>query len=50
MSANPVEKIVELPTVTKTIPCGKCGREMVVATRTVLAFCRDCSATLGVKR
>jgi hypothetical protein len=48
MSSQP--KVVELPTVTKTIPCGKCGREMTVGKSTVLAYCRECSATLAVKR
>jgi len=35
---------------TKVIPCGKCGQPMDVSNRVVLAFCRDCSAPLGVKR
>jgi hypothetical protein len=50
MSTQP--KPIEFPQryVTKTMPCGKCGREMQVSERTVLAFCRDCSATMGVKK
>jgi hypothetical protein len=49
MSTTPT-KITEMPRLTKQIPCGKCGRELVVSERTVLAFCRDCSATMGVKK
>jgi hypothetical protein len=50
MSTTP--KPIEFPQryVFKVIPCGKCGCEMQVSERTVLAFCRDCSATLGEKR
>lgn len=43
-------KIIEMPLGAKTIPCDKCGREIVVGRNTVLAFCRECSANLGVKR
>jgi hypothetical protein len=50
MSTQP--KPIEFPQryLTKSMPCGKCGREIQVSERTVLAFCRDCSATMGVKR
>ena len=34
----------------KLIKCAKCGCELQVGERVVMAFCRDCSATLGVKR
>jgi uncharacterized CHY-type Zn-finger protein len=44
------EKVVEMPVNSKVLACGKCGREMTVNANTVLAFCRDCSAHLGVKR
>jgi hypothetical protein len=37
----PAEKL------TKMLPCGKCGRDMEVSTRTVVAFCRDCSAGIA---
>jgi uncharacterized CHY-type Zn-finger protein len=43
-------KVVEMPRLTKQILCGKCGCELVVSERTVLAFCRDCSATMGEKK
>jgi predicted RNA-binding Zn-ribbon protein involved in translation (DUF1610 family) len=43
-------KIVEIPAATKVLPCGKCGRNLVVTSRTVLAYCPSCSAGLGVKR
>ena len=43
-------KIVEMSPSTKTLPCGKCGREMTVSVRTVLAYCPGCSQNLGVKR
>lgn len=50
MSTQP--KPIEFPParVTKIVPCGKCGRELQVSERTVMAFCRDCSATLGEKK
>lgn len=35
---------------TKLIPCSKCGRQMQVNDRTVMAFCGDCSAGMGVKK
>ena len=35
---------------TKEIPCGKCGQTLQVSARVVMAFCRDCSAGMGVKR
>lgn len=43
-------KVVEMPANGKMLPCGKCGREILVGPNAVLAYCRDCSATLGVKR
>jgi len=43
-------KVIELPQTTKTLPCGKCGRDLTVPTHTVLAYCQSCSANLGVKR
>ena len=43
-------KVIEIPQSTKVLPCGKCGREMTVSVRTVLAFCPACSQNLGVKR
>ena len=36
--------------VTKVIPCSGCGRDMQVSERTVMAFCANCSATMGVKK
>jgi uncharacterized CHY-type Zn-finger protein len=47
---NAPNKVTEMPRLTKEISCGKCGRELTVSERTVLAFCRDCSATMGVKK
>ena len=44
------QKVIEMQKNSKVIACGKCGREMTVNANTVLAFCRDCSAHLGVKR
>ena len=35
---------------TKEILCGKCGQTLQVSARVVMAFCRDCSAGMGVKR
>ncbi len=43
-------KLIELPQSTKVLPCGKCGREMTVSIRTVLAYCPACSAGLGEKK
>jgi hypothetical protein len=43
-------KVIELPQTTKILPCGKCGHDLTVPTRTVLAYCQSCSANLGVKR
>lgn len=43
-------KVVEIPQLTKVLHCGKCGRELTVPIRTVLAYCQNCSANLGVKR
>jgi RNase P subunit RPR2 len=48
MTSQP--NVVEIPRNVKTMPCGKCGREILVGKNTVLAFCRDCSANLGVKK
>jgi hypothetical protein len=42
--------VIEIPQTTKILPCGKCGRDLTVPTRTVLAYCQNCSANLGVKR
>jgi hypothetical protein len=41
---------IAMPARTQELACGKCGRTVLVSTTTILAFCRDCSATLGVKR
>ncbi len=43
-------KVIEIPQSTKVLPCGKCGRNLVVSTRTVLIYCPSCSTHLGVKR
>jgi len=43
-------KVIEIPRSTKVLPCGKCGRNLVVTERTVLAYCPPCSQGLGVKR
>lgn len=43
-------KVIEIPQALKTLPCGKCGREVSVGVRVVLAYCQSCSANLGVKR
>jgi hypothetical protein len=43
-------KVIEITHSTKVLPCGKCGRNLVVPERTVLAYCQDCSQGLGVKR
>ncbi|MCU1338833.1 MAG: hypothetical protein JWO19_4414 [Bryobacterales bacterium] len=51
--SNPVQAaVLEFPADcrTQTLTCGKCGRELAVSVKTVLAFCRDCSADLGVKK
>jgi hypothetical protein len=50
ISGLPQKKVIELPQTTKILPCGKCGRDLTVPTRTVLAYCQSCSANLGVKR
>jgi DNA-directed RNA polymerase subunit RPC12/RpoP len=46
----PATNVVEIPQHLKTLACGKCGREISVSKNTILAYCRDCSANLGVKR
>lgn len=43
-------KVIEIPQMLKTLPCGKCGREVSVGVRVVLAYCRSCSQNLGVKQ
>lgn len=45
-----IEQVQELPRATQHVQCGKCGRDLVVGHRTVMAFCRDCSASMGVKK
>ena len=42
--------VVEMPRATKTLPCMKCGKEMLVAERCVMACCADCSKNMGQKR
>lgn len=42
--------ILELPRPTKMLPCGKCGEAVCVSSNTVLAYCKQCSAGLGVKK
>jgi hypothetical protein len=42
--------LLELPHPTKILPCGKCGTGVCVSANTVLAYCRECSAGLGVKK
>ena len=42
--------MIIIPTTTKILPCGKCSCDVVVSNRTIMAFCRDCSATLGEKK
>lgn len=42
--------VVEIPQLTKDEPCGKCGRLIRVGKNVLLAYCRECSAGLGVKR
>lgn len=49
MSAKP-QQVVEIPQLTKTEHCDKCGREIRVGKNVVLAYCRECSAGLGVKK
>ena len=46
MSAKPIE----FPQLTKVEKCGKCGREIRVGKNVVVAYCRECSAGLGVKK
>ena len=43
-------QVIAMQPTTRTIDCGKCGREMTVSIRTVLAYCPACSAGLGVKK
>ena len=45
-----IEKVVEISRAKKVLPCGKCGANLVVTERTVLAYCPACSQGLGVKR
>ena len=53
-TASPIQvkeaKVIEIPQATKTLPCGKCGRNVIVSSRTVLVYCPACSQGLGVKR
>jgi hypothetical protein len=42
--------LIEIPLTTKILPCGKCGRNLVVSTKTVLVYCPGCSQGLGEKR
>ena len=44
--------VIEFPAdnLMKQAECGKCGRELVVPRSTILAFCRDCSAGMAVKK
>lgn len=48
MSTSP--KTIELPVSSKVIPCAKCGAEVLTGKYTVMVFCRDCSAQMGVKK
>jgi uncharacterized CHY-type Zn-finger protein len=47
---NTPAKLIEMPTTSKVLLCGKCKRAMVVSLRTVMVFCPDCSENLGVKQ
>jgi hypothetical protein len=47
---RPQPAVVEIPQLVKTVQCGKCGEEIRVGKNVVLAYCRECSAGLGVKR
>jgi hypothetical protein len=46
--APPIEFPAEFAT--KTIACSKCGREISVGSRVVMAFCAPCSTGMGVKK
>jgi hypothetical protein len=41
------ETVIAFTPTTKILSCGKCGRDMTVSIRTVLAYCPACSAGLG---
>lgn len=47
---NATKQILEMPHLTKTVQCGKCGREITVGKNTILGYCRECSSRLGEKR
>jgi len=44
------QKLVEIPQSSKSVHCSGCGREMTVSSRTVMAFCKECSAKMGEKK
>jgi ribosomal protein S27AE len=46
---EPATNLIELPRTTKTIACSKCGKGVVVAERTVMVFCAECSRDMGKK-
>jgi hypothetical protein len=48
--AETQRNLIAIPQLTKDEPCGKCGRVMRVGKKVVLAYCRECSAGMGVKR
>jgi hypothetical protein len=45
-------RVIEFPAdnLYKQVPCDKCGCELTVPKSTILAFCRDCSAGMAVKK
>ena len=49
MSSQPTN-VIQMPVGAKTMPCDKCQREIVVGKNTVLAYCRECSAGMGMKK
>jgi hypothetical protein len=48
--AETQKNLLPMPQLCKLEKCGKCGREISVGKNVVLAYCRECSAGLGVKR
>ncbi|HEY1800078.1 MAG TPA: hypothetical protein VGG46_04005 [Terriglobales bacterium] len=47
---NQSAQIIEIPQSTKVLPCSGCGRECMAGKNSVMVFCRDCSAKMGVKK
>lgn len=43
-------RVVELPKMTKTIPCAGCGIEITVGRNTVFIYCRECSQKMSGKK